>query len=68
MSYKIREYTVKKLIESYGSFYMDYNGEEARGVCPMTFKQAKFLAKKWDGYVVTLDPVATGVGFGIYIS
>lgn len=65
---KVRDYTVKCLIESYGSYYINYNGEESKHVCPMTYKQAKFLASKWGGYVVALDPLDSNLGHGVYLS
>ena len=52
---KIRNYSVAKNLETYGNFYIDYEGRESSRPLPMTFAQAKYLAKYWGGYILPYD-------------
>lgn len=48
-----REFTVLKPIESYGSYYVDYDYNEAKRPVRMTEKQALFIARRCGGFVVS---------------
>ena len=52
---KMKYWTVAKALESYGSVWLDWRGDESRYPVPMTLKQANYLAEAWGGHVVTLD-------------
>ena len=50
-----KNFTLKQYSEDGSSFYLDYTGNESKHPCPMTFKQAKFLAREFCGFIVTYD-------------
>jgi hypothetical protein len=50
-----KNFTVKKALESYSCYFLDYNGDESDRPYRMTARQASYLAKYWGGFVVEMD-------------
>ena len=46
-------FSVRKHLESYGSFFIDKDGLEVKEPIPMTWNEAEAIAKEKGGYIWT---------------